>query len=208
VLYSVEQLSRCDLLRLSPRLFLQTDNEKEYKNIAFDDFLRENGIRRRLIMTHTPEQNGVAEKMNQTLFDMMRCLIIESQLPASFWREAVNTANYLRNRCPSKNLGGRTLYEKWTGNIPDISHLQSFDTDVYTLNRNPTKGKLDSRSRKGILMGYSEKSKSYRVWLSEEKKIDITKDVRFVLDAAKQPKAMPRIDALVHRDDTGEKKQE
>jgi len=85
---------------------------------------------------------------------MTRCLLIESQLPASFWGEAVNTANYLRNRCPSKSLGGRTPYEKWTGSVPDVSHLQPFGADVYTLDRNPAKGKLDPRSRKGVLVGY------------------------------------------------------
>lgn len=68
--------------------FLQTDNGKEFRNDAFDDFLRESGIRRRLTVTHTPQQNGVAERRNRTLLDMTRCLLIESGLPASFWDKA------------------------------------------------------------------------------------------------------------------------
>jgi len=184
-------------------IFLQTDNGKEYINATFDDFLRENGIRRRLTITHMPEQNGVAERMNRTLLDMTRCLLIESQLPTSFWGEA----NYLRNRCPSKSLGGKTPYEKWTGSVPDISHLQPFGTEVYTLDRDPTKGKLDPRSRKGVLVGYSDESKGYRVWLTEEKKIDITRDVKFVLDATKQSETMPHIDDLIHEDNKDEEKQ-
>lgn len=55
---------------------LQSDNGKEYINQEFDTFLRNNGIERRLTVTHTPEQNGVAERKNRTLVEMARCLMI------------------------------------------------------------------------------------------------------------------------------------
>lgn len=90
--------------------FLQSDNRKEYRNGVFDTFLREAGIRRRTSVTHTSEQNG--RRRNRTLMEMTRCLLIQSSLPLSFWGEAINTANYVRNRCPSRSLEGRTSYEK------------------------------------------------------------------------------------------------
>lgn len=160
--------------------FLQSDNGREYRNEAFDKFLRENGIGRRLTVTHTPEQNGVAERRNRTLMDMTRCLLLQSSLPSSFWGEAINTANYIRNRCPSRSLGGRTAYEKWIGETPDVSNFREFGSEVFTLVREPTKGKLDSRSKKGILVGYSNESKAYRIWLPDEKRIDIARDVKFI----------------------------
>ena len=46
---------------------VQSDNGIEYCNIEFDDFLNRNGIKRRLIVAHTLEENGVAERKNRIL---------------------------------------------------------------------------------------------------------------------------------------------
>jgi len=143
--------------------YLQSDNGKEYKNKAFDEFLKSNGIGCRLTVTHTPEQNGVAERRNRTLVETAHCLLIQSNLPRTFWAEAVNMANYIRNRCPSSSLGGRTAFESWNGYVPDVSHLKEFGSKVYTLVRSPNKGKFEPRSKKGIFVGYSNESKAYRV---------------------------------------------
>lgn len=159
--------------------YLQSDNGKEYVNNSFDEFLRTNGIGRRLTVTHTPEQNGVAERRNRTLVEMARCLLIQSELPQSFWGEAINTANYTRNRCPSRSIDGKTAFEKWTGKIPNVKYFREFGSEVFTLNRDPTKNKFESRSTKGIFIGYSEQSKAYRIWIPEERKIDITRDTIF-----------------------------
>lgn len=160
--------------------YLQSDNGKEYINESFDIFLRMNGIGRRLSVTHTPEQNGVAERKNRTLLDVARCLLLNSSLPKTFWAEAINTANHIRNRCPTSYLNGGTPYEKWKGQIPNVGHFQIFGSEVQTLIREPNKGKFEPRSRKGIFIGYSETSKGYRVWLPDEKRVDIARDIKFV----------------------------
>lgn len=159
---------------------IQSDNGSEYVNKEYDKMLSERGIARRLTVPHNPQQNGVAERKNRTLMDMARCLLIESGLPPSFWAEAVNTANYLRNLCPSNGLHGKTPYELWKGNKPNINHLRIFGSKVYCLNRNPSRGKLEPRSREGRFIGYSDKCKGYRIWLSDEKKVEISRDVKFV----------------------------
>jgi len=58
--------------------YLQSDNDTEYRNKAFDEFLTEHSIGRRLTVTHTPEQNGVAKRQNRTLVETARCLLIQS----------------------------------------------------------------------------------------------------------------------------------
>jgi len=72
---------------------LQSDNGREYVNQEFDEYLISEGIKRRLTTTHTPEQNGIAERKNRTLVEMSRCLLLQFDLPPSFWAEAVSTAN-------------------------------------------------------------------------------------------------------------------
>ncbi|CAB0004504.1 unnamed protein product [Nesidiocoris tenuis] len=85
--------------------FFQTDNGKgEYCNRVFDQFLQENGIQRRLSAPYTPQQNGLAERMNRTLLEKARCMMTDANVPPSLWAEAVHTANYLRNRTPSRSL--------------------------------------------------------------------------------------------------------
>lgn len=158
---------------------LQSDNGTEYLNKESEEYLKRHGILRRLTIPYNPEQNGVAERKNRTLLEMARCLLIQSNLPSCFWAEAILAANYIRNRCPSRTLGGRTPFELWTGSPPDVSNLREFGSKVFFLDRTPGKGKFDERTKEGVLLGCSERSKGYRVWNPKEKKIEITRDIKF-----------------------------
>jgi hypothetical protein len=62
------------------------------------DFLKQEGIRHELTVEYTPQQNGVAERKNRSLVETASCLMIQSGLSASFWAEAILTANHIRNR--------------------------------------------------------------------------------------------------------------
>lgn len=80
---------------------LQSDNGREYLNSEINSLLADHGIERRLTVPRTPQQNGVAERMNRTLLDMARCLMLQSGLSSMFWADAVATACHIRNCCPS-----------------------------------------------------------------------------------------------------------
>ncbi|GJU08785.1 retrovirus-related pol polyprotein from transposon TNT 1-94 [Tanacetum coccineum] len=77
---------------------LRTDNGLEFCNREFEQLCIESGIANILTVAGTPQQNGVAERMNRTLMDKVRCLLIQSGLPKTFWAEATCTAAYLINR--------------------------------------------------------------------------------------------------------------
>ena len=170
---------------------LQSDNGREYLSHDFDEYLKSHGITRRLTIPHNPEQNGIAERRNRTLLDMARCLLLDSKLPTTFWAEAVATANYLRNRLPTKSLDGKTPHEIWVGDIPDISHLKIFGTPVIYLDRDPGKGKFDQRGHDGIFLGYSSESKGLRIWSSKKNQVIISRDVEFVKKSEE-----PKVDDL------------
>ncbi|CAB0018378.1 unnamed protein product, partial [Nesidiocoris tenuis] len=93
--------------------FIQSDNGTEYCNKEFDRYLQAHGIFRRLTIPHTPQQNGVAERKNRSLVEMARCLMVQAKLPPSFWGEAIYTANYIRNRRPSRGIDGETPFKLW-----------------------------------------------------------------------------------------------
>ena len=77
---------------------LRTDNGGEYTSNEFKKYCTEKGIFREFTNPHTPEQNGVSERLNRTIIETVRSMIFHAKLPLSFWAEAANTAVYLRNR--------------------------------------------------------------------------------------------------------------
>jgi hypothetical protein len=151
---------------------VQSDNGKEYCNKEMGKFFRDSGIQRRLTTVYSPQQNGLAERKNRTLVEAARCMLLESGLPASFWGEAIMTANHVRNRCISKSIDGDIPYKRWTGKSPDVSHLQIFGCKAYVLDKSTTGGKFDSKTVKGIFVGYSDYPKGYRVWIPSELKFE------------------------------------
>ena len=80
---------------------LRTDNGGRYTSKKFEKYLKKNGIKHELTVPKSPEQNGVAERMNRTLVESIRSMLADSKLPKRFWAEALSTATYLRNRCPT-----------------------------------------------------------------------------------------------------------
>ncbi|KAL0280832.1 UNVERIFIED_CONTAM: hypothetical protein PYX00_002008 [Menopon gallinae] len=158
--------------------FLQSDNGTEYVNNEFDKYLKENGIQRRLSISYSPQQNGISERKNRTLLDMARCLLIQAGMKPSFWAEAVNTANYIRNRCPT-SAQNSSPYEILFGKQPYLGHMKEFGCDVFVKNNAPNKDKFQPRAQKMIFVGYSSQSKGYRVYDPNKNKFEDVRDVYF-----------------------------
>ena len=66
------------------------------------------------IIPRTPQQNGVAERMNRTLNERVRTMRLHAGLPKKFWADAVSTAAYLINRGPSILMEFRLPEEVWS----------------------------------------------------------------------------------------------
>ncbi|KAH9760840.1 Integrase catalytic domain-containing protein [Citrus sinensis] len=84
----------------------------EQKPGPFARFLEENGIVTQYTMSGSPYQNGVAERRNRTLMDIVRSMISNSNLPLSLWSEALKTAVYVLNRVSTKAVP-KTPFELW-----------------------------------------------------------------------------------------------
>ncbi|KAH9667906.1 hypothetical protein KPL70_021226 [Citrus sinensis] len=91
----------------------------------FARFLEENGIVTQYTMLGSPYQNGVAERRNRTLMDMVRSMISNSNLPLSLWSEALKTAVYVLNRVPTKAVP-KTPFELWKGWKPSLRHIREW----------------------------------------------------------------------------------
>nr|GEY96269.1 retrovirus-related Pol polyprotein from transposon TNT 1-94 [Tanacetum cinerariifolium] len=157
---------------------LRTDNYLEFCNREFKQLCIESGIARHLTVSGTPQQNGLAERMNRTLMDKVRCLLIQSGLPKTFWAEATCTAVYLINRSPSTAIDKKTPMEMWSRHPSDYEMLRTFGCVAYS---HVQQGKLEPRAVKCVLLGYPEGVKGYRLYRldNESPKIVISRNVVF-----------------------------
>src|SRR4051812_39934983 len=102
---------------------LRSDHGGEYLSQEFDDHLKSRGIVPQLTPPGTPQRNGVSERRNRTLLDMVRWMMSQSDLPLSFWGHALETAAFTLNRVPTKSVD-KIPYEIWTGKRHSLSFLK------------------------------------------------------------------------------------
>ena len=110
---------------------LRFENGGEYLNKKFTTFFTEQGIQQQHTVPYTPQQNGVVEHKNCTLKEMVNCMIHAKGLSLQFWAEAINCANYIVNRTPTKFLQGITPEEAWSKIKPDVSHFRVFGCEAW-----------------------------------------------------------------------------
>jgi transposase InsO family protein len=115
---------------------LRMDRGREYLSDEFKQMCEEKRILRQLTIPYTPQQNGVAERRNRTLLEMVRSMMVQANLSITFWGDALLTAVYILNRVPSKSVSS-TPYELWNNKKPDLSNLRpwgcaAFIHDCYT----------------------------------------------------------------------------
>lgn len=157
---------------------LRCDNGREYPSTEMKNYCASKGIQYEFTIRYTPQQNGVAERMNRTIIERARCMILNASMSKSFWSEAVLTAVYLINRSPTEVLKRKVPAELWYGENPDVQKLRVFGCIAYLrLPKELIKGKFDSRSKKCRMVGYC--ANGYRLWCQEEKKIVLGRDVIF-----------------------------
>ncbi|CAJ2666407.1 unnamed protein product [Trifolium pratense] len=148
----------------------------------FAKFLQEHGIVAQYTMPGSPNQNGVAERRNRTLLDMVRSMLSNSNLPKSLWNEALKTAVYILNRVPSKAVP-KTPFELFKGWKPSLRHMRVWGCPSEVRIYNPQEKKLDPRTISGYFIGYAERSKGYRFYCpSHTTRIVESRNAKFLED--------------------------
>ena len=158
---------------------LRSDNGGEYVSRRFIEYLKSEGVTNELTVPKTPQQNGVAERQNRTLVEMMRAMLAESDLPQYIWAEALSTAVYLRNRSPTRAVKDKTPFEALFGRKPNVEHIGVFGCVGYSLVPKDERRKLDVVAKRCVLVGYGSEVKGYRLFDPERQKVRYSRDVRF-----------------------------
>jgi len=139
----------------------KSDNAKEYKNRIIIKYCEENGIMKTYSPPYSPENNGLAERFNQTLISCTKTLLYWSKLSENFWDYAILYANYLYNKTPHQISKNNIPDESFYGYKVKLNHIRTFGCITYYKNYNQNKSKLSENSLKGIFLGFSEPSNCY-----------------------------------------------
>ena len=109
----------------------------------------------------TPQHNGVAEHMNRTLVKQVHTMLVNAELPNSYWWDALQYAVHLHNVSPTCSLIDCTPEESWSGNKPDISRLCVFSCKVFVHIPDKLHSKLSAKSLVCTFIGYTWQRKAY-----------------------------------------------
>jgi len=160
-------------------LKLRTDNGKEYLGV-FGEFLRRHHIQHQTTATYTPQMNGVAERMNRTLLEMVRPMLAAHNIPFCFWGEAISTAMHIKNRTPNASIGFKTPYELWYGRKPSLDHLRVFGCTAWVhVPKESGRQKLDDKSKEMCFVGYISDKGNYKVYDPTNGRFSTAREVIF-----------------------------
>lgn len=140
---------------------VRSDRGGEY-NEPFNAFCREKGIIHQTTAPYSPESNGVAERKNRTLKEMMNALLQESGLAQNMWGgEALLTTNYILNWIPHK-VTGKSPHELWKGTVPSYKYLKVWGCLTKVAVPPPKKVTIGPKTVDCIFIGYAHNSSAYR----------------------------------------------
>ena len=143
----------------------------------FSNHLKSCGIVPQLTPPGMPQRNGVSERRNRTLLDMVRSMMSQSDLPLSFWGYALETAAFTLNRVPSKSVV-KTPHEMWTGKSPSLSFLKIWGCEVYV--KRLMTVKLTPKSDKCFFVGYRKETLGYYFYNRSEGKVFVARNGVFL----------------------------
>jgi len=153
---------------------LKLDGGGEFISQVMIDYCTNKGICLEYSVPYISEHNPVSERAWRTLRTAKDAMLLDSKLPNRFWAEAMDTANYVRNRLPTH---GRdiTPEEVWSGIRPGLNHIRVFGNLTYAHIAKEKRIKSDlSRAWKGILVGYTDTAKQIKIWSTKTNSIHIT----------------------------------
>lgn len=156
---------------------LRTDNGSEFRNALVEQLCDREGVLQEFSAPYVPEQNGEAERANRTIIETARSMLQSSGSPLPLWGEAVLTAVYLRNRITNKRNRDKTPFELFHGRSPTYSHLVEFGKQCQILINGQNLSKFDAKTKNAYIVGYGDRSNTYRCYVPDKNSITITCDV-------------------------------
>ena len=87
---------------------LRSDNGGEFTSSEFNEYCKEVGIKRDLTIPYNPKQNGVVERKNISIMEVVKAMIHDQDIPMYLWAEETRTTVYVHNIISHSALGNKT----------------------------------------------------------------------------------------------------
>jgi hypothetical protein len=126
----------CQIMRIC------SDHGREFENSKFEEFCNSYGIKQEFSSPITPQQNGVVERKNRVIHEMVRVMIHSKNLAQHFWGEVVNTTCHIINKVYLKPETNKTPYEIWRGKKSTVNYFRTFGSKCYILRDKENLGKF------------------------------------------------------------------
>jgi hypothetical protein len=164
-------------------LNFRDDGGGEYTPNDLRTFLMEKGIHHETTIRDSPEQNGQAERFNQTLQQGITTLLSKAHLPPSLWTDAASTFVHVNNRTPSESRDFKSPHELFLGQTPSVKHLRTWGCLAYVhLQKNQRQGTFGPRAKRCIFLRYAEEAKGWVFWDTEKRSEFVSDSAEFFED--------------------------
>ena len=173
-------------------------------------FFASRGISHQRTVPHTPQQNGRAERFNQTLLEKAEAMRHHACLPNIFWQDAVETALHIYNRQPMRRHQWKTPVELFYGkqdDKPDVSYFRVFGCRAYVfIPPEQRANKLAPKAEEMIFIGYEPNTKGWHFWSQIKHRVVISThatfdETFFPCCLRKEVDKLPSIPPLPHDDE-------
>ncbi|PLW10015.1 hypothetical protein PCASD_24270 [Puccinia coronata f. sp. avenae] len=159
---------------------LRTNNGGEYMSKEFSSFLASSGIKHEPGPPHSPQLNGVAERMNQTINNLVRASLIQAHLPKSFLADALRHSLFPFNSFPCNTpMGFKSPSLILQEHEADLNIVHPFGCLVWYKIPEPNRKSLDHKGRASILLSYLPDGNGFRLWDLEKHTVIKSRDVLF-----------------------------
>ncbi|MBW0535071.1 hypothetical protein O181_074786 [Austropuccinia psidii MF-1] len=152
----------------------------EFFNHKFKALSEKCGFQNVFFPAETPQNNGFAERENQSILLKKRCILNHSNFPNFYWEEEVQTATILCNIVPTPSRTNHSPFSLWKGSPPQIKNIRTFDFQaIISLQKEHLEWKFGRSGNKGVLLGFENNNTSYCILRILNKKEVIARHATF-----------------------------
>jgi len=155
---------------------VRSDGGKEYTGKDGPKWICFKDVQHRTTTGFTLQSNGLAERYNRVVVELMQAALLDSGIDRKYWAEAAVNVNYLGNRVVGRQHT-ITPYELFYGKRPDVEHLRPFGCRAWMHVPTALRGKMSPRAVESTILGYGIYQKGYRILVNG--KVETSGDVRF-----------------------------
>ncbi|CAI7912397.1 unnamed protein product [Closterium sp. NIES-53] len=161
---------------------IRTNQGGQFMSKEFSLWLKKNDIRHSLTMPYSPAMNGIAKRVNRTITETARGLLIEAGLPNYLWPDAVRSACVAKNRALT-HVGAEKWvpYVEWIRRKPKVDMLRVFECMCMALvPKHLRHNKLGAEAIWAVHLGMAQNSKGWLLWDPFTKKFFVSRDCKFM----------------------------